>query len=53
MICLQEQVVSQNVLKGNNGKNVIKEYKGKAMYHAVYKVFNEKLSYEITEEYQR
>jgi len=47
---LQEQVVSQNVLKGNNGKNVIKEYKGKATYHAV---FNEKPSYEIAEEYQR
>lgn len=42
------------VLRGNNGRYFIEEYKGKTMYPAVYKVFYEEPSYEITEEeYQR
>ncbi|PKP53450.1 MAG: hypothetical protein CVT92_03925 [Bacteroidetes bacterium HGW-Bacteroidetes-1] len=38
------------VLRGNDGKYFIEEYKGKTMYPEVYKVFYEEPINEITEE---
>ena len=38
------------ILRGNDGKYFVEEYKGKTMYPAVYKVFYEESSNEVTEE---